>query len=124
MFKLLARNALRLIVLSSLFFVPALAQFEVAPDHFDSAQKNGIPKNVAKTTAKTAQPATVPGVAVAPGSAGAATIRGRHKSGTGAGQTGQRLQPRRNMQRNLSGNQVVAARQKHSDKARTVATLQ
>ena len=123
MFKLLARNVLRLIALSSLFFVPALAQFEVAPDHFDSAPKNGIPKNVAKTTPKTAQPATVLGVAVASGGAGAAT-RDQHKGGPGAGQAVQRLQPRRKMQRNLSGNQVAAARQKHSEKARTVATLQ
>ena len=119
MFTFLVHNILRLIALSTLFFVPALAQFEIAPDHFDSGKKN-IPRNVAKTKAKTAQPATVPGVVGTSASSGAATIRDQDKAGP---QAAQRVQPKGNMQRDVSGNQAAAARQKHSEKARTVATL-
>ncbi len=50
---------LRVIPLVALFYaVPALAQFEVAPDHFDSsANNNAARKPAAKSKASVAQPA-------------------------------------------------------------------
>lgn len=55
---------LRLVPLPAFFFaLPALAQFEVAPDHFDSNAKNeGVRKSAAKNKAALARPAASPAV--------------------------------------------------------------
>jgi len=115
MFRLLARDALRLIVLFSLFAVPALAQFEVAPDHFDS-QRSKVPQKVAKTQAKSAQPARVPAVAAVSGST--ALIRDQR-----SGRPSTRRAAQHKPALNLSGNQETADRRRRNDKERSVAGI-
>jgi CBS domain containing-hemolysin-like protein len=113
MFRLLARNTLRLIVLSSLFAVLALAQFEVSPDHFDS-QDNKVRQKVAKTQAKSEQPARVPAVAAVSGTA--ALIRVQRSGGPSTRRAAQHKPAG-----NLSGNQIAAVRRRHNNKDRPVA---
>jgi len=74
---------LRLIPLAAFFLaVPALAQFEVAPDHFDSSAKNeGVRKSAPKNKAALARPAAAPAVAHA--TAGA-VAKGQEKSTRGS----------------------------------------
>jgi len=71
---------LRLIPLAAFFLaVPALAQFEVAPDHFDSSAKNeGVRKSAPKNKPALARPAFSP----AAGHATAGTIARGHKKST------------------------------------------
>jgi hypothetical protein len=117
MFRLQTRNVLRLIVLLSLFAIPAWAQFEVAPDHFDARDKKSLPKvaqKVPKTSAKAAQPATAPAAAAVSASAETAAIRDPQKGAPGTGGNAR-------LNRNLSGNQVAAARWRRNDKERVFA---
>ena len=116
MFRLPARSALRLIALSSLFAVPALAQFEVSPDHFDS-QDNKVRQKVAKTQAKSAQPARVPPVAAVSGSA--ALIRDQRSGGPST-----RRAAEQKPALTVSGNRVAAARRRRNDKEGPVAGIQ
>jgi hypothetical protein len=62
---------LRLVPLAAFFFaLPALAQFEVAPDHFDSSTKNeGVRKSAPHNKAALARPAASPAVGHATGGA-------------------------------------------------------
>jgi hypothetical protein len=71
---------LRLIPLAAFFLaVPALAQFEVAPDHFDSSAKNeGVRKSVPKNKAALARPTASPAV----GHATAGTVAKGHEKST------------------------------------------
>lgn len=115
MFTLQARNALRLIVLPSLFAVPALAQFEVAPDHFDSQDKK-VRQKVVKTQAKSARPARVPAVAAVSGSA--ALIRDQRSGGPSTRRAAQHKPAL-----TLSGKQVIADRRRRNDKERSVAGI-
>lgn len=119
MFRFLARNVLRLIVLSSLFALPGSAQFEIAPDHFNARDKKSAPKVAQKITdssTKAAQLATVPAASAVSRSAETAAIRDPHKGAQGASHRTQRVS-----KRNLSGNQVAATRGTRSDKGRGVA---
>jgi len=69
MFRSAAFRLLRLISISSLLFaVPALAQFEIAPDHFDSEGKNAATHSTAAKN-KAVTPAS--------NAAGAVTVHGK-----------------------------------------------
>jgi hypothetical protein len=85
---------LRLVPLAAFFFaLPALAQFEVAPDHFDPNGKNASARKSASDNKAFARPAAAPAV----GRASAGTIaKGRKKStrGSAAGSTGGTLNAR------------------------------
>ena len=116
MFRLLARSALRLIALSSLFAVPALAQFEVSPDHFDS-QDSKVRQKVAKTQAKPAQPARVPPSAAVSGSR--ALIRDQRSGGPST-----RRAAEQKPALTVSGNRVAAVRRRRNDKEGPVAGIQ
>jgi len=74
---------LRLVSLAAFFLAaPALAQFEVAPDHFDSSAKNeGVRKSAPKNKAALARPTA--SLAVAHATAGA-VARGQQKSTRGS----------------------------------------
>jgi len=57
MFRLIFRKSLKLIPVVCLFFAGrAFAQFEVAPDHFDSAPNQEVRKNETKKNAKVTLP--------------------------------------------------------------------
>jgi hypothetical protein len=119
MFRSLASNVVRLIILSSLFAIPALAQFEVAPDHFDAQDKQSphkVAQKIPKTSTKAAQPATALAARAVLSSAETAAIRDPQKGAPGAGYRAQRVP-----ERNHSGNRVAAARRKLGDKERGVA---
>jgi len=74
---------LRLVPLAVFFLaVPALAQFEVAPDHFDSSTKNErVRKSAPKNKAALARPAASPAVAHA---TARAVAKGQEKSTRGS----------------------------------------
>jgi hypothetical protein len=118
-FRSLTRKVHWLIVLSSLFAIPALAQFEIAPEHFDAQDKQS-PHRVAhkrpKTSAQAAQPATVLAATAVLRRAETAPIPDPQKGAPGARHRAQRL-PRRNH----SGNHMAATRRKRSDKERPAA---
>jgi hypothetical protein len=111
---LLALQSLRLVALSSLFFcVRAFAQFEVAPDHFDS----GTPRNRVMRTAKTERATKarlVASVVVK------ATSPDRQNGGHSATRAAQALHHGKDAQQRLS-NQAVAVRRKKRDKEQVVA---
>jgi len=71
---------LRLVPLAAFFLaMPALAQFEVAPDHFDSSTKNeGVRKSAPKNKAALARPAASPAV----GHATAGAVAKSHENST------------------------------------------
>ena len=70
---------LQLVPLAAFFFVlPALAQFEVAPDHFDSNTKNaGVRKSAGRNKAAPARPAAP---SVAGHATGGAVAKAQEKS--------------------------------------------
>jgi len=112
MFRLLALS-LRLITLSSLLFcVRAFAQFEVAPDHFDSPTRQNTVKKKAK-----AQPATTAHVAIdASDVARAARLRDR-LNGDRKSRQARRLQRTRTILRDFA----AAANKTKVDKDKAVA---
>jgi hypothetical protein len=71
---------LRLVPLAAFFLAaPALAQFEVAPDHFDSSAKNeAVRKSAPKNKAALARPAASPAV----GQATAGAVANGHEKST------------------------------------------
>jgi hypothetical protein len=83
MSRLVDLRLLRLIPLATLLFgARVFAQFEVAPDHFDSSAKNeGARPTLAKSKAGTALPVRARAVTQTAGATQAATIR--HKPSTG-----------------------------------------
>jgi hypothetical protein len=116
MLRLQALRILRLIALSGLLLgMRALAQFEVAPDHFDSA----LNKNTANKRAKSERAATThPGkVSVTPGSA----VQAGQSGGGNASRAAQRRQPRRNLRRRADHPQVAAAHRNHNAEEPSVA---
>jgi hypothetical protein len=95
MSKLGDSKFLRLVPLAAFFFaLPALAQFEVAPDHFDSNGKNaGVRKSAPTNKAVLARPTA----SSAAGHATAGTIAKDHKKstlGSDAGSAGGTLNAR------------------------------
>lgn len=83
MSRLVDLRLLRLIPLATLLFgARAFAQFEVAPDHFDSSTKNEAARPTsAKSNTRAALPAKAPAVTQTAGATQAAIIR--HKQSTG-----------------------------------------
>ena len=82
---------LRLVPLAAFFLaMPALAQFEVAPDHFDSSAKNeGIRKSAPKNKAALARPAASPAV----GHATAGAVAKSHQKSTPGGDARSAVNP-------------------------------
>jgi hypothetical protein len=82
---------LRLVSLAAFFLaVPALAQFEVAPDHFDSSAKNeGVRKSAPKNKAALAGPAASPAV----GHATAGAVARGHEKSTRDNEVGSAVSP-------------------------------
>jgi len=101
---------LQLIPLAAFFLaVPALAQFEVAPDHFDSSAKNeGLRKSAPKNKAALARPAFSP----AAGHATAGAVAKSHQKSTAGGDARSAVNP-------LTG-KTNAMRSSRADKSRTV----
>jgi hypothetical protein len=108
MFSTAAFRLLSLIPLSMILFIlPALAQFEIAPDHFDSEGKKAATHSTAKNKARPQI------VSPAANSAGAAAVRGK------PGHAGGSLQAGNSTNQDLKGG-PIAARQK-STVARKIA---
>ena len=106
-------------ILSSLLAIPAWAQFEITPDHFEAQDKHSphkVARKIPKTGAKAAQPATVLATPAVLSSAETAAIRDPQKGAPGARYRAQGVP-----ERNHSGNQVAAVRRKRGDKERGVA---
>jgi len=98
-----------LIALAGLFFgVRAFAQFEVAPDHFDSAAS----QNTLKKKAKAAPTATAHPVTDASAVARAAAPRDRQNSTHSASRTAHGLQSYKSTQRRFNRSQVIARRKR------------
>jgi hypothetical protein len=115
--RLLVLQILRLIALSGLLFsVRALAQFEVAPDHFESAQhKNTANKKAEAERAATTHP--VRNVSVTTGPAVYAEQEGRANARGAA----QHSQPRRNLRRRADHAQLPATHRNHNAEEQSVA---
>ena len=86
---------LRFIPLMTLLFgVPVLAQFEVAPDHFDSNGKNAVThKSAVKNTTSVARPARLP-VADHATPMSAAKVHPRRNAGRNAHRVAGSLKPK------------------------------
>lgn len=116
MLRLQGPKALRLIVLSGLLLgMRALAQFEVSPDHFDSAAHQNTVQKKAKTERATTSP--VRDASVTPGSAAQAGQNG----GGNASRAAQHPQPRRRLQRPADHAQVAATHRNHNTEEPSVA---
>jgi hypothetical protein len=118
MLRLQGLKVLRLIALSGLLFgVRAFAQFEVAPDHFDSTSASH--KNTASKKAKTGRAATthpLRNVSVTTGP----VVQAGQNGGANARGAAQRRQPRRNLQR-VDHARVAATRTNHNAEEPSVA---
>jgi hypothetical protein len=109
MFSTAAFRLLSLIPLSMILFIPpALAQFEIAPDHFDSEGKKAATHSTAKNKAR---PQIVSSAANA---AGAAAVRGK------TGHSGGSLQAENSTNQDLKGG-PSAARKKFTVARRIAA---
>jgi hypothetical protein len=105
----------RLVPLAAFFLaVPALAQFEVAPDHFDSSAKNakneGARKSAPNNKAALARPAASPAV----GQATAGAVAKSHQKSTPGGDARSAVNP-------LTG-KTHAMHSSRVDRSRTVGT--
>jgi hypothetical protein len=117
MFQLSALKGLRLIALVGLLFgVRAQAQFEVAPDHFDSSAHKNTGDKKAKIS-NAVRTHSVHNASVKPASA----VQPKQRGGAKASSTAQRPQPRRNLQRHVDHAQVAATRRNRSQEEQIVA---
>lgn len=118
MSRLPALKVLPLIAVASLLFCArALAQFEVAPDHFDSAARQNTVKKKAKTERAATNHLLTDGSALAT----AATPRDRQSGGLSASSAARRLQFGKNVRRHPSRNHVLAERRQRRDKEESAA---
>jgi hypothetical protein len=118
---------LRLVPLAAFFFgLPALAQFEVAPDHFDSNAKNaGVRKSAGKNNAALARPAASPAVGHATGGAVAKaqekSTRGSDVRSAGSPLTGKTTAPKAS---SVDRSRVVGSKhEKESNIAKATPTM-
>ncbi len=116
MLRLVAFRFLRWIPLSALLLsVQALAQFEIAPDHFDSAEKDAATHRAAtKDRTKATRRLTSNAVTHTSSVGGVATAHHKGNVGRTAGRADRPAQPKQNAAPGLSSDRLVVARKKRA----------
>ncbi len=116
MLRLIAFRFLRWIPLSAILLsVQALAQFEIAPDHFDSAEKDAAthratPKDKTNTKRRLTSNAVTPASSVS----GVATVHHKGNVGRTAGRAARPAQPKQNAAPGVGSDRLAVARRKRA----------